>query len=112
MRVVIVDTIEVAPEGEAKHFIYEVEPAKRLKIKKLAVDFPVNTNYQLEVEFFNKDIKIIPTEPDKKITGENTKITITEVPELVSGDKIYAKLKNLSTTETKRVTIELEGELE
>jgi len=111
-KVSLIQRFEVSPSASVTIAFYQVSPAKILHIKEISVDFPVGTANQLQVQFFRNEIPILPSDPTKKIVGENISIKFTEVPDLFSYDTLVVALQNLSSTETKACIIKLEGEEE
>jgi len=108
--VVLSKAYTVAANTTTMDTIYTVSPARKLRLKKITLNFPATTANNLRVEFFRNEIKIIPTVSDMVIVGDNTKIVIESVFELVSGESLRVKLSNVSTTQANSCVIYVEGE--
>ena len=110
MKVDIADVLEVLPGASGEFTIYTVPGARRLKLAKVKLYFPVGTNFELKIQVLWGNKEVRPTEGYYRGDG-NWVIAVAEEV-YSSGDKIRLKYENTSATETKRVYYHLEGELE
>jgi len=109
ISVSLVKAYTVAASATMMDTIYTVAPAKKFRLKKIAIDFPPTTANNLQVEFFRDEIKILPTEPSLSYVGDNTKITIEVDISLVSNERLRVRLRNLSTVSANSCLIQVEG---
>ena len=108
--IVLSKAYTVAANTTTMDTIYTVSPARKFKLKRITIDFPPTTANNLSVEFFRNEIKLIPTDPNLTIVGDNTKIVIEKMAELVSGESLRVRLSNASTTQANSCVIYVEGE--
>jgi len=101
----------VASPGEEDYIVaYTVQAAKRYKLNKVTVWFPIGTHDELELEIYKGIEKVLPS--GDPYSGDGI-VIVDEVEETFhSGSEIRILYKNLSDTEIRKAYILLKGELE
>jgi len=106
----VAKVLEVLPGTKGEYEIYTVPEARKLKLGKVKLYFPVGTNFELRIKVLWGVREIRPTEG--YYAGDGNWVIATAEEEYYSGSKIRLYYENTSASETKKVFYHLEGELE
>jgi len=101
--------LEVEPRGEGDFVLYEVEPARRFILRRIAIHFPRNTGGELICHFKRGIEKIFPRYGE--LAGDGTTFRDEMNLELISGEQIKLHYYNRSLSEVKKCFCFIEGDL-
>ncbi len=100
-------TIIASPNEENTIEIYKVSPAKKFKLERVQIAFPVGSAFELQIAVYRGLEKVKPT--TGVYSGDGFVIADITGVEFYSGDSVKLWYKNLSSTDIKRAIVILEG---
>jgi len=101
--------LSVDPAASGFYDAYEVQGAYRFKLKEISIDFPSGTNGELELSLYHGRMKVAPRVRVWK--GDDARIREAVEFEYGSKEVVRFYYENKSTTDVRKATIVLEGEL-
>jgi len=99
--------ISASPGEESFIEVYRVSAAKRFKLERVQIFFPLGTAFELEVAVYRGGEKIKPT--DGTYRGDGNVMVDTTGVWFISDQTIRLWYKNLSDTDIRQATVLLEG---
>jgi len=110
MRISIVYHLTADRGAEGFVDVYTVDPARKLKVVKSQVGFPIGTYGELKLALYYGEMKMIPR--GGHWTGDGMLLVDEMTGKWHGGDKIRLYYKNENATETREAFILILAELE
>ena len=87
--------------------IYTVSPARKLRVKRVIIYFPIGNYGELEIALYRGESKILPT--TGTFTGDNVVYDLDVDLEYGAEENVYIYYKNNNDSETREAFILLVG---
>jgi len=102
--------ITIGAGGEADYTIYTVSAARKLRVKKIEIWFPLGTDREVEVYVKRGVEQVLPDEG--AYVGDNIVVVGEKEIEYGGESKVVVHVKNTNTTESKFISVHMKGVLE